>query len=163
MNWGQWWTLPPYFFNKINVVHGSVNELCSTARESEELPSHLHPVLVPLHLCQKGVRNIVIPYLPDQQSNIESYKPKWIGEINSYPRAQISWFIPYLCFGATQLATCTSPAVAPGMRVAPLGNASHDARSVSYHVMSLLLSRCPNREYSLGLLFHCRAAKCSHR
>ena len=41
-----------YLLYKINVMQGSVNKLSSTTWESEELPSHLYPVLMPLVFCQ---------------------------------------------------------------------------------------------------------------
>lgn len=52
-----------YLLNEINVVESSMNELRATTRERQELTRHLHPILMPLHLCKQRVWYVVVPYL----------------------------------------------------------------------------------------------------
>lgn len=59
----KWKTIAPYSLDEIDVVQRPMDELRPAAGEGEVLPGDLHPVLVPLHHGQLGMRNILVPDL----------------------------------------------------------------------------------------------------
>lgn len=129
-----------YLLKKINVMERAMYELGPTARESQELTRHLHPVLVPLHLRKLRVWYVVVPYLrenPHTHQNDNSLycsdnkqKPMSILSEGSDAINQSITILPYLGSWATRWASCTPPEMGPRTWVPPQDNASLGARSV---------------------------------